>query len=201
MTPALASRVLDAIVIGASAGGVDALTQVLPALPTTLRLSVMVVLHLPRERPSILAALIGARCAVPVREAEDKEPVAVGTIYVAPPDYHLLVDDGPSLALSFDEPVNYSRPSIDALFESAADVYGERLAGVILTGANQDGARGLDAVRRAGGLTVVQDPATAFVDAMPRAALDAGPADFVLTLPQLREWFAALGREPRRTPA
>ena len=108
----------------------EALSLLLPALPATLRAAVFIVLHQPRERPSRLAALFQGKCALPVREAEDKEPVAPGTVYLAPPDYHLLLDQGPCLALSADEPVNYSRPAIDVLFESAADLYRERLLGI-----------------------------------------------------------------------
>lgn len=188
--PATLGGRADAVVIGASAGGVEALSILLPALPARLAAPVFIVLHLPRDRPSLLASLFEPRCAVPVREAEDKEPVQPGTVYFAPPDYHLLLDRGPCLALSADDLVNYSRPSIDVLFESAADHYGERLAAIVLTGANEDGTAGLEAVRRAGGITIVQDPANAFASFMPDAALKRGPADFVLPL----EGIAALLR-------
>lgn len=182
--PTLAGRV-SAVVIGASAGGIEALMRMLPALPGRLAVPVFIVIHLPRERPSLLAALFGARCAAPVREAEDKLPVEIGTIYFAPPDYHLLLDKGPSLALSADEPVNYSRPAIDILFESAIDVYGTRLAAIVLTGANEDGAAGIAAVQRAGGIAIVEDPKTALVPAMPAAALKRIAADFVLPLDEI----------------
>ncbi len=184
---------IDAVVVGASAGGVEALGVLLPALPRDFRPSVLIVIHQPRERRSLLADIFTPRCALPVCEAQDKEPVRPGTIYFAPPDYHLLVDQGPRLALSVDEPVLYSRPSIDVLFESAADIYGERLAGLILTGANSDGARGLTAVREAGGVTAVQAPDTALVATMPRAALSRGPADFVLSLEQLARVLRLMG--------
>ncbi|WP_163994603.1 chemotaxis protein CheB [Pyxidicoccus caerfyrddinensis] len=184
---------IDAVVVGTSAGGVEALGVLLPALPRGFRPAVFVVVHQPRERRSLLADIFAPRCALPVFEAQDKEPVRPGTLYFAPPDYHLLVDRGPSLALSADEPVHFSRPSIDVLFESAADFYGERLAGVVLTGANSDGAQGLVAVREAGGVTLVQAPATAQVPTMPLAALARGPADFVLSLEQLARVLAAMG--------
>lgn len=180
-TSTLQGRV-DAVVMGASAGGVEALLRVLPTLTRRPLAPIAVVLHLPRERPSLLSSVFGARCAIPVVEAEDKMPFAAGTIHFAPPDYHLLLEKGPSLALSTDDLVNYSRPSIDVLFESAVDVYGPRLAAVLLTGANEDGAAGLAAVRRAGGVTIVQDPETALVSTMPLAALARGSADFVLSL-------------------
>jgi len=194
VTPqAPATRDIDAVAIGASAGGVEVLSVLLSALPASCRASFFIVMHIPRERPSLLADVFNARCALPVREAEDKEPVQPGTVYFAPPDYHLLLDRGPALALSSDEPVHFSRPSIDVLFDSAADIYGERLLGLILTGANQDGAEGLAAVGRAGGRTVVQEPGGAAVPFLPEAALQVGPVDFVLSLAQLQELFAAWG--------
>jgi two-component system chemotaxis response regulator CheB len=185
---------IDAIVIGASAGGVEALSVVLPALPARLRAAVFVVLHLPRERPSLLVDIFAAKCRVPVAEAGDKEPVVPGTVYFAPPDYHLLVD-GPLLSLSADELVNFSRPSIDVLFESAVDVYAARLMGIILTGGNDDGAAGLDAIRRAGGITVVQRPETAQTPLMPESALKRGAADFVLTIEEIAALLRGLDGE------
>ena len=196
---ALAERTsrVDAVVIGASAGGVEALCGLLGALAPDTRPAIFVVLHLPRERPSLLAGIFQARCALPVCEPEDKQPVRAGTVYVAPPDYHLLLDDGPSLALSCDEPVNFSRPAIDVLFESAADCYRERLLAVILTGGNQDGAAGLAAVGRAGGLTVVQEPQSAQVSFMPASALARHPASHVLVLEQIAELLGALAKQAR----
>lgn len=170
-TPGSASG-YDAVVVGGSAGAVEALAVLLPALPATLRAPVLVVVHLPRDRRSLLPAIFAGRCALALQEAQDKEPIAAGTVYFCPTDYHLLVDPGPRLALSVDAPVHFSRPSIDVLFESAADQYGERLVGVLLSGANEDGARGL---------AVVQDPATAPMPAMPAAAvLACGAADHAL---------------------
>ncbi len=176
---------IDGVAIGTSAGGVDALSVLLPALPPTLQAAVFVVIHLPRERRSLLVDVFQPKCAVPVREAQDKDVVEPGTVYFAPPDYHLLIDRGPQLALSADDLVNFSRPSVDVLFESAADVYGDRLLGIILTGASNDGALGLDAVRRAGGRTIVQRPDTAQVPAMVESALQRGPVDYVLPLDEI----------------
>lgn len=197
---------IDAVAIGASAGGVEALSLLLPALPAGLRAAVLIVVHLPRERASVLADIFASKCARPVREAEDKEPVEPGTVYFAPPDYHLLVDRagpsgaGPSgagqpgvqFALSADDLVNFSRPSIDVLFESAADIYGRRLLGIILTGANHDGAAGLAAVHEAAGITVVQHPDTAQSSLMPLTAIKKSPVDYVLTLEQIAELFRTL---------
>jgi two-component system, chemotaxis family, protein-glutamate methylesterase/glutaminase len=185
-------RPLGAVVIGASAGGVEALGVLLPALPVRLAAPVFVVLHLPRERPSRLVDIFTQRCALPVREAQDKEPALPGTVYFAPPDYHLLLEAGPQMALSADEPVHFSRPSIDVLFESAADLYREHLLGLVLTGANRDGASGLHAVYRAGGITVVQRPESAKARLMPAAAMQQGPVHFVLTLERIAALLAAL---------
>jgi len=195
--PELADRI-DAVVIGTSAGGVDALSALLPALPGGLLAAVFVVLHVPRDRPSLLTEIFRPRCAVAVREAEDKDDVEPGTVYFAPPDYHLLIEKGPRLALSVDDLVHFSRPSIDVLFESAADVYGKRLLGMILSGANEDGAAGLAAVHRAGGVTIVQDPETAQVPFMVKAALARTPVDFVLTLDAIVELLPTLDRKYRR---
>jgi two-component system, chemotaxis family, protein-glutamate methylesterase/glutaminase len=173
---------VDAVVVGASAGGVEALSVLLPALRADSNAAVFVVLHLPRDRPSFLSEIFARKCALPVREAQDKESVAPGTVYFAPTNYHLLLDAGPQTALSADEPVHHSRPSIDVLFESAAHVYGNRLLGIILTGANEDGAEGLAAVHDGGGVTVVQDPASAHSPQMAISALKLRPADFVLSL-------------------
>lgn len=164
-------RSFDAIVIGGSAGAIDALSTILPALQAQTRVAVLVTLHLPRDAPSLLPEIFRPRCALRTAEAQDKEPIEAGTVYFAPPDYHLLVDAGPRLALSVDEPVHFSRPSIDVLFESAADIYGERLIGMLLSGANQDGARGMAAIGAAGGLAIVQAPTSAAMSTMPQAAL------------------------------
>lgn len=159
------------IVIGASAGGVQALLTLLPALPADFPRAVLIVVHVPPEHDHGLAALFEARCAMRVREAEDKELPEPGTIYFAPANYHLLLEPDGSMALSADDPVNHSRPSIDVLFESAGDALRQRLIAVLLTGANQDGAEGLRAVARAGGIVIVEDPATARVPTMPAAGL------------------------------
>lgn len=185
---------IDGVVIGASAGGIEALSELLPALPVGFRPSLFVVLHLPREQPSMLVQIFEKRCALPVREAEDKEPAEPGTVYFCPPDYHMLLERNRRIALSADEPVHFSRPSIDVLFESAADVYGERLLGIILSGGNEDGAAGLHAVRLAGGITVVQRPDSAKVPIMVVSALRRSPADFVLSLPQMTELLGSLGQ-------
>jgi two-component system chemotaxis response regulator CheB len=183
---------IDAVVIGTSAGGVDALSALLPALPSNSKAAVFIVVHLPRDRPSVLAELFARKCALPVREAEDKESVAAGTVYFAPTNYHLLLDRGPQMALSADDLVHHSRPSIDVLFESAADVYRRRLLGIILTGANEDGAAGLAAVHDGGGITVVQQPGTARFPQMIMSALKLRPVDLVLPLDRIAALLGTL---------
>jgi len=175
----------DAVVVGASAGGVEALQTVLGALQADFPAVVLIVQHLPPNQVSGLAPLLGLRCALPVAEAIDKAPLRPGQVVLAPPNYHLLVEPDRTMALSIDAPVHYSRPSIDVLFESAAPVYRDRLLGVLLTGANADGADGLAAIRRAGGRAWVQDPADAAHPEMPTAALQNAGADLVLDLAAL----------------
>lgn len=182
-----------AIVIGASAGAVQALLAILPALPASFALPILVVVHIPPDRDNMLVPLLQAKCRAKVKEAEDKEPIERGVIYFAPSDYHLLVEADQSLALSSDEHVNYSRPSIDVLFESAADAYGPGLVGVILTGANHDGAEGLRRVHAAGGVAIVQDRAEAYAAAMPDSALEACPSAHAMTINAITTYLTSLG--------
>lgn len=184
LVPATARR-FAAVVIGTSAGGLEALTRVVEDLPASYRLPLLVVQHVPATGPTQLAEIFARKTALRVVEACDKAPVQGGTLYFAAPGYHLLVEDDACLALSQDEPVHFSRPSIDVLFESAADTWGQRLVGVLMTGANEDGAAGLEAIARAGGLTVVQDPDEAEVDVMPRAALQRFTPDYCLPLREI----------------
>lgn len=175
----------EAVVIGGSAGGIEALGVLLPMIPAGFRPALIVVLHQRPDRPSLLPELFAGRCALPVSEAEDKLPVQHGHVYVAPPDYHLLAERGDGevhLALSVDPPVRFSRPSIDVLFESAADVWRQHLLGILLSGANDDGVRGLEAIRAHGGRAWVQAPDTAYANTMPAEAIARGAVDEVLTL-------------------
>jgi two-component system chemotaxis response regulator CheB len=173
---------IEAIVIGASAGGVEALLNILGPLRTGFVLPIIVVLHLPDGRRSHLAEVFSRRVSLPVLEATDKTPVEAGTLYFATPGYHLSVEQDRSFSLSLEERVHHSRPAIDYLFESAADAYGPTLAAVLLTGANQDGAKGLSRVQQRGGLTIVQDPDDAQVATMPQAALDIVQPDHILPI-------------------
>jgi two-component system chemotaxis response regulator CheB len=157
MTPSTGSLdAIEAIVIGASAGGIEALNHILPALPANFRPAVLVVMHVRSGSPSLLPALFSSRCQLPVVEPDDKNEIAGGTIYVAPAGYHMLVEPDCTISLSVDPPVRFSRPSVDVLFESAALCFADTLLGIVLSGANDDGARGLVAISRAGGRCWVQ---------------------------------------------
>jgi two-component system chemotaxis response regulator CheB len=198
VTVADAVSALDAfrpqvIAVGASAGAVDALGHILPRLPASLATPVVVVVHVPADRPSGLAQLFASRCQLPVLEAEDKYPLR-GGVYFAPPDYHVLIERTLTLALSNDEEVHFSRPSIDVLFESVADSFQHRGVGILLSGASVDGAVGLQRIHRAGGLTWVQTPATAAVATMPESALALAP-HAVLTVDVMGQAFARWGAE------
>jgi two-component system chemotaxis response regulator CheB len=162
------------LAVGASAGALDALRDLLPPLPREFPVPIVVVVHVPPDRESGLPAVLARECRLAVVEAEDKMPLLAGQVAFAPPDYHLLIEAHGALALSADPPVQFSRPSIDVCFESAAAAFGPRAFGILLSGANADGARGLAAIARAGGLTWVQSPTSARVRTMPEAALATG---------------------------
>jgi two-component system chemotaxis response regulator CheB len=185
-------------VIGCSWGGLSALSTILAELPGELPAAVAVVQHRRADsRDDAMVQVLARASALPVRSVEDKDPILAGTVHLAPPDYHLLVEDG-SFALSIDERVHFSRPSIDVLFESAARAYGPDAIGVVLTGANADGAAGLREISRCGGHGVVQDPADAERPVMPRAAVAAGGADDVLPLAEIAGALVRLCRGPAR---
>lgn len=180
--------------IGGSAGALEALGVIMPALPKGLGVPVTIVLHLPPTKPSHLSEVLGARCALPVSEPDDKEPLAPGRVYVAAPNYHLMITEDRVFSLSLDALVHFSRPSIDVLFETAADAYGAGLLGVLLSGANEDGARGIAAIRRAQGQTLVQSPESAQVPTMPDAALRLDPKATVLPLSAIGPFLAQQAR-------
>ncbi|AZE89426.1 chemotaxis protein CheB [Pseudomonas orientalis] len=183
---------IEAIVVGASAGGVEALLSIFAGLPEGFGLPIIAVLHLPDERRSQLAEVFARRLRVPVKEARDKESIEAGTLYFAGPGYHLSVEQDRSLSLSQEERVHHSRPAIDFLFTSAADAYGQGLLAILLTGANQDGARGLAYVKQSGGTTVVQDPAEARIAVMPLAAMALHTPDHILSLSRIGSLLASL---------
>jgi two-component system chemotaxis response regulator CheB len=181
-------------VVGGSWGGLDALGRLLALLDPKAEIAVVAALHRAANGPEgALVSYLRARSRLPVAEAEDKDEIEPHHVYLAPADYHLLVEPG-RFALSIDAPVHYSRPSIDVLFESAADAYGDATVAVLLTGANDDGCRGLCQVKRRGGVTVVQDPATAVRREMPDAAIASGAADLVLPVEDIAARLNELAR-------
>jgi two-component system, chemotaxis family, protein-glutamate methylesterase/glutaminase len=195
----------ELIAVGASWGGLHAFGDLLEALPDEVRLPVVLAQHRsPDSQPGGLERLLQLHTDRAVREATDKQPLAPYAVYVAPPDYHLLVEPG-ALALSLDERVQYARPSIDVLFESAADAYGDRAVGIVLTGASADGAAGLARIKERGGVALVQDPATAERATMPAAAVAATNADAVLPVDEMGAFLLGLcaesGSERARRPA
>lgn len=172
----------QALVIGASSGGIAALNVILEEFSADFPIPVAVVLHIQETAKTELAAVFRRPGRIRVQEAEDKAKLEKGVLYLAPPGYHLLIEGDGTFSLSYEEKVNYSRPSIDVLFESAAAAYGKSLIGVVLTGGNSDGALGLQAIKQAGGLTVVEDPLTAAVRSMPESAVNAANPQHVLPL-------------------
>lgn len=179
------------IVAGGSLGGCDALREMLTRLPADFNLPIAVVLHRHREGSDMLVSMVQRDCALPVKEAEDKEPIKPGRVYLCPADYHLMVDDG-CFSLSTDDAVNFARPSIDVLFESAAEWQREKVIAVVLTGSGSDGSAGARRVRDLGGTIIVQDPATAEGPWMPTAAIASTGTPLILTLSEIAQSLTAI---------
>jgi two-component system chemotaxis response regulator CheB len=189
---------IEVIVIGGSAGALEPLLAILPGLPGALAIPIVIVLHVAPNHHSLLPELLGRACARPVREIEDKVRLEPRMIHVAPPNYHVLLERDGALSLSVDPPVYFSRPSIDVLFESAADAFGAASAAILLSGANEDGARGLARILAAGGAAAIQDPATAAHPEMPASAARLAPGVPALSPDALTRWCANL--TSARTP-
>lgn len=181
-----------AVMIGASAGAVEALSTILPGLPADFPRPVIVIVHVPPDRRSVMAPIFDQKCRMRAVEPEDKEPIRPGTIYFAPPDYHLLIEREGTIALSNEELVFFSRPSIDVSLESGADAWGAALTAIILSGANQDGALGLRAVCDVGGTAIVQDPREAYAAAMPEAAARLCPEARIMTLEGIEAYLQGM---------
>ncbi|MEC5147237.1 chemotaxis protein CheB [Chitinophaga sp. 212800010-3] len=188
------------IVIGGSAGGLQPILTLLPGIRASLKAAIIIVLHRQSHYESVLTELLAAKSALPVREAAEKEPLLSGMIYVAPADYHLLIETDHTLSLDDSEKVNFSRPSIDVTFSSAALAYGGNMTAMLLSGANADGAEGLVDVHEAGGTTAVQDPATADVDFMPREAIRLAPVDIVLQPQEMATFINGLAGPGSQSP-
>jgi len=186
-----------AIAIGGSAGSIETLGILLPAVAGSTTLPILVVLHLPSHEPTALPDVFAAKCAVPIRVPFDKEPCAGGLVWFAPPGFHLLVERNKTFSLSLDEPVSFSRPSLDVLFESAADAYGPDLVVIVLSGASRDGAAGAARVRECGGFVVVQDPSTTAYCVMPNAAIAEADPQIVTDRTAIAALIAEITLGPR----
>ena len=182
----------QAIAIGSSAGGIDALDFLLPHLRSDTKVSVFIVQHIKANSDSFFVTMMNRKCQFRVKEPCNTEEIAPGTIYFAPPDYHMLIEENFTLTLSADEKVNFSRPSIDVMFETAAEAYGKNLIGIILTGANKDGSVGLRSIKRRGGITIVQNPKNAAFPEMPTAALALHAPDKILSLEDIGAYLMTL---------
>lgn len=185
------------IAFGTSWGGLSAMTRILRALPKNFAIPIVVVQHRSKDSDRLLTQLLQDATELTVCEIEDKDSLCKGTVHVAPADYHVLVEGG-YFSLSVEEPVRFSRPSIDVMFTSVADVYGSEAVGVVLTGANEDGARGLAHIVARGGRAIIQDPKTAEIATMPAGALKAVPTAEVLPLDKIARRLIALARDPRK---
>lgn len=182
----------EAIVIGGSWGGMNAVIHILKDIPKCCEMPVIVVLHRLRDVESELPEIIARKTGLVVKEIDEKEPILSGNVYIAPADYHVLIESDKTFTLDYSHPVNYSRPSIDVLFQSAADVYKNKLVGILLTGANSDGSRGLKKIQEKGGLTIVQNPEEAEVDTMPRSALKLIKPMHVYKMEEIRNFLKKL---------
>ncbi|MFN8299249.1 MAG: chemotaxis protein CheB [Chitinophagales bacterium] len=183
---------IDVIVVGTSAGGLQAFSAICENLPGDYPIPILLVQHRLKEHNDLLEEVLQSKSRLIIKQADEKELAKPGIVYTAPPDYHLLVERDKTLSLSSDELVNYSRPSIDVLFESAAMAFGKQVLGIVLTGANADGAKGLLAIKNRGGITLVQNPEEAIFKNMPEAAVKAGAATYILSLKQIAEFLLKL---------
>jgi len=188
----------EAVIVGSSAGGIRALGNLLAPLPNDFPLPIIVVQHLHPESESYLPKILATHCLLPVKQAEEREIIQAGSVYIAPPNYHLLIEEDRSFSLSLEPPVRYARPSVDVMFETAVYAYRDKLIGIILTGANDDGSYGVKKIKQMGGYVIVQDPRTAEAEAMPKAAIAATEVDKVLPIEQVGLYLLQLVNRSQR---
>lgn len=177
------------ILVGCSSGGLTALTGCLETLPPDYSIPIVIVQHRRKYERGLFEEVLQSKVAIRIKQADEKEKIDAACVYVAPPDYHLLVEPDMTLSLNSDPLVNYGRPSIDVLFESAADVCGDRSVGIVLTGANNDGANGIRCIRKKGGITIAQDPSSAEYSQMPQAAINTGYVQYVLKVAEIASFL------------
>jgi len=182
----------DAMIIGGSAGSLDVLLKVLPLLDPALSFPIVIVIHRKHGTDSLLPELLSGRTRLIVKEVDEKEPIVAGRIYIAPSDYHTLIEQDHTFSLDYSEKINYSRPAIDATFQTAAEVYKEKLVCLLLSGSNADGVNGLKSVNAWGGIVVIQDPATAQVAYMPEQAALHAKIDYTLRIEDMAEFINLL---------
>jgi two-component system chemotaxis response regulator CheB len=188
----------EAIVIGVSSGGMNAMKVMFSLLPKDFNTPIIIVQHIGAHSDNLWVRLLNDKSNLPIKEADEKEKIENGKVYIAPPNYHLLIEKDRTFSLTVDKYVNYSRPSIDVLFESAAEVYAGKLIGVILTGSNNDGTNGIKRVKECGGLTIIQNPETAESAFMPKSAIAAIKPDYVLSLEGISELLINLDKQKLR---
>jgi len=184
----------EAIVIGTSSGGMNALKFLFSALPVDFSIPIIIVQHISPRSENQWIKLLNNNSKLYLKEADEKEKIEHGKVYIAPPNYHLMIEQNKTFSLTIDERVNYSRPSIDVLFESAAEAYKNKLIGVILTGSNSDGTKGIKRIKEYGGLTIAQDPETAESSYMPASAIAAIQPDYILSLENIIELLIKLDK-------
>lgn len=183
-----------ALIIGGSAGSLDVLLKVLPALDINLDFAIIIVIHRKQGTDSLLTDLLAHRTKLKVKEADEKEKILDGNVYIAPSDYHLLIEKDFTFSLDYSEKINYSRPSIDVTFQSAADAYGEGLVCLLLSGSNADGVNGLIATKKGGGITLVQNPNSAQVTYMPEQAILRADVSAVLDIEAMANYINSLSK-------
>lgn len=191
----------SAVVIGVSAGGLNVLTKILEKLPRDFALPVVVVQHRSKEEKELLEELLQLKCKIKIKQADEKESIESGVVYIAPPDYHLLVEKNRTFSLSSEPPVNFSRPSIDVLFETASEAYGSGLVGIVLTGANHDGAAGIAYIKKHRGITIAQNPRSAQFPIMPQAAIDTSFVKHIFDLDEIADFLLKVGQNPQTNDA
>lgn len=187
----------EAIVIGVSSGGMNALKIISSTLPAHFNLPIIIVQHLSAHSDSHWIKLLNEKSRLNVKEADEKEKIEKGNIYIAPPNYHLLIEKDKTFSLTIDERVNFARPSIDVLFESAAEAYKNKLIGIVLTGSNSDGTKGIKRIKDYGGLAIIQDPNTADSEYMPKSAIAAIKPDYIVSLEEIVELLIKIDQQKR----
>ena len=187
----------EAIVIGVSSGGMNALKIISSTLPAHFNLPIIIVQHLSAHSDSHWIKLLNEKSHLNVKEADEKEKIEKGNIYIAPPNYHLLIEKDKTFSLTIDERVNFARPSIDVLFESAAEAYKNKLIGIVLTGSNSDGTKGIKRIKDCGGLAIIQDPNTADSEYMPKSAIAAIEPDYIVSLEEIVELLMKIDQQKR----